>query len=149
MVRMIRRVHLSKDLLERGPVRLVIITLTSLIFYDVTLIVELLLSHRIEQSAHAVGFHKEGELEKIRGDHLKVIRAIRISRAVNACTCFLQRFEIIVIVVLRALKHHVLEKMSETRSADYLILRADVIPEVNRNDRRRCIAVHYHAEAVL
>ena len=67
--------------------------------------------------------------------HFPVVRPIGIGRTVERRARALQRLEVAVIVMLRALEHQVLEEMREARAAGLLVLRSDVIPEVDRNDR--------------
>ena len=50
--------------------------------------------------------------------------------------------------VLRALEHHVLEEVREAGAARLLVLRADVIPELQVHDRRRVILGQDHRQAV-
>src|SRR5713226_3279980 len=50
--------------------------------------------------------------------------------------------------VLRSRKEHVLEEMREAGAAAALILRADVIPEVDGHQRRGVILVENHPQAV-
>ena len=50
--------------------------------------------------------------------------------------------------VLRALEHHVLEEMREAGAARLLVLRADVIPELDVHDRRRLVLVQDDDQAV-
>ena len=67
---------------------------------------------------------------------------------VERATDFLKRFEVVVIKFLRALKHHVLEQVSEAGLARLFVLRADVVPDVNGDDRRRVILVQDHPQAI-
>ena len=50
--------------------------------------------------------------------------------------------------VLRALEHQVLEEVREAGAARLLVLRADVIPELQVHDRRRVILRQHHRQAV-
>ena len=47
-----------------------------------------------------------------------------------------------------ALEHQVLEEVREARSTRLLVLRADVVPDVDRDNRTVVILVHDHIEAV-
>jgi hypothetical protein len=51
-------------------------------------------------------------------------------------------------VVLRAVEHQVLEQVGEAGAARRLVLAADVVPEVDRDDRGLAVGVHDHAQAV-
>jgi len=46
----------------------------------------------------------------------------------------LQRAKVIVVVVLRSLEHHVFEQVGKTGLARPLVLRADVVPDVDGHD---------------
>ena len=56
--------------------------------------------------------------------------------------------EVAVVVVLRALEHQVLEQVREAGAARPLVLGADVIPDVDRDDRAVVILVDDHVEPV-
>ena len=60
----------------------------------------------------------------------------------------LERLEEFALVVLRALEHQVLEQVREAGAAGRLVLAADVVPDVDRDDRRLAVGVHDHAQAV-
>ena len=55
---------------------------------------------------------------------------------------------LVVAHVLRTGEQHVLEEMCESGPARPLVLRADVIPEVDGHQRRGVVLVENHAEAV-
>ena len=61
----------------------------------------------------------------------------------------LKGLEELVVVVLRALEHQVLEQVREAGLARDLVLGADVVPEVDRDDRRLAVGVHDHGQAVV
>jgi hypothetical protein len=50
--------------------------------------------------------------------------------------------------VCGALEHDVLEEMGEPGLADLLVLRADVVPDVDRDDRHEVVLGHDDAEPV-
>jgi MFS family permease len=52
------------------------------------------------------------------------------------------------VVVLRPFEHQVLEQVREAGAARTLVLRSDVIPDVDRDDRQRMILVDQDVEAV-
>jgi hypothetical protein len=52
------------------------------------------------------------------------------------------------VVVFGAFEHQMLEEMRETSAAGTLVLRADVVPEIDGNHRQPVIFVHDHVEAV-
>ena len=51
--------------------------------------------------------------------------------------------------VPRALEHDVLEEVGEAGLARDLVLGPDVVPEVDRDDRRQVVLGHDHAQAVV
>ena len=61
----------------------------------------------------------------------------------------LERLEEPVIVVLGALEHQMLEQVGKAGVAGALVLRADVIPEVDRDDRARVVFVEQEVQAVV
>jgi hypothetical protein len=106
-------------------------------------------SHRVEQVAHAVGFEKERELEGV-GRHVDpVVRAIVGRRAVvRAAGPLEQRIELARLHVARAHEHQMLEEMREPGAPGALARRADVIPDVDRDNRHAMVFVQDDVEAV-
>jgi hypothetical protein len=51
--------------------------------------------------------------------------------------------------MLGTFEHQVLEQMRETRASAPLVLRADVVPQIDRDDRNATILVHDDVEAVV
>src|SRR5689334_20484710 len=51
-------------------------------------------------------------------------------------------------MILRPLKHHVLEEVREPRPPAPLVLRADVIPDVDRDNRRLMVFMQNDGQAV-
>ena len=80
-VRMAFGEEVLEDLVEDEPARLVV-ALALLVLDDAALVIELALSDRAEQVAHAVGFHEQGPLERARRNRLEVIGAVEVGRAV-------------------------------------------------------------------
>jgi hypothetical protein len=50
--------------------------------------------------------------------------------------------------MLRALEHQVLEQMREAGSPGLLVLRTDVVPDVDGDDRTAAVLMEQHVEAV-
>ena len=50
--------------------------------------------------------------------------------------------------MLASAEHQVLEQVRKSGLAQLLVFRADVIPRVNRHDRRLVVLVHDHRQAV-
>ena len=115
-------------------VRLVF-SLALLVLHDAPLLVHLRGVDDAEQMAHAVRFHPQRDIKRSGGDVLEVIGAIVVRGAVlirraNA----LEGLEVVVVEVLAAVEHQVLEEMREPRPARPLVLRAHVVPDVHGND---------------
>ncbi len=114
--------------------------LPALVLHDVALRVELREIERVEQEAHAIGFEPQRRLEIVRRDGLVVRRPIVRGRAVVGAADALG--ELVVQAVGHVAgtgEHHVLEQVREAGAAGHLVLRADVIPDVDRDRRRRVI----------
>ena len=80
------------------------------------------------------------DLEVVRRNGLVVGRPIVGGRAVvRAADAFGELVVQAVRHVARAGEHHVLEQVREAGAARRLVLRADVIPDVHRDGRRRVI----------
>ena len=82
------------------------------------------------------------------GDVLPVVGAVGSGGAVQVCSGLLERVEVAVVVVTGALEHHVFEEVGKAGSAYFLILGADMVPDVDRHQRNRVVLVEYDIEAV-
>ena len=132
----------------RLPVRLVL-TLTFLVLHDTALFVEAGRVDGAKEVTHAVGLEPENAVE--RGDRhvLEIIRAVLVGRAVEVRGAErLDGLEVVVVVVLAAVEHEVLEQVREPGLAGLLVLRADVIPDVDGGDWRLVVLVNQKSEPV-
>jgi hypothetical protein len=50
--------------------------------------------------------------------------------------------------MLRSFEHQVLEEMRETGMPGMLVLRSDVVPDVDRHNRTRVILMEEHVESI-
>ena len=148
VVRMIRRKQRRQQRHRRQPVRPVLVVLPPLVQHDVALVRELRLGQRRQQVSHPIGFHPERELERAGRHDFPVVGAIGVGRSVERRARALQRLEIAAVVMLRALEHQVLEEVREAGLARPLVLRPDVIPEVDGHDRTRVVFVQQDVESV-
>ena len=82
------------------------------------------------------------------GHDLPVVGAVGVGRSVERGARLLQRMEVAAVVMLRALEHQVLEEVREAGTAGHLVLGADVVPDVDGDDRQRVIFVDEDVEAV-
>ncbi len=150
-VRVVGRVErLQQHLLHEasGPV---LRPLPALVLHHVPLVVERLLeAGAVQQKAHPIALQPEGQLELIGGDDLEVVGAILRSRAVDVGGAgLLQVLEVLVLAdVLRALKHHVLEQVGESRSSRNLVASADFVPDVDDDLGHPMVLVQDHLEAI-
>ena len=145
---MVWRIQRREDGHAGEAVRPVLVVLTTFVEDDFTLILEFRRGERRQQIAHAIGFHPEREIERVGGHDLPVIRAVGIRRSVQRSARFLERLEVPFVVVLRALEHQVLEEMRKARPPRLLVLRSDVIPDVDRYDRAVVVLMDENVEAI-
>ena len=145
---MVRRVQRGERRHAREPVRTILVVLPPLVQDDVTLVGELGFRQRGQKVAHTVGLEPQGKLHRARRHYLPVVRAIRVGGPVEQRARRLQRLEVPRVVMLGALEHQVLEQVREAGAARVLVLRADVVPDVDRHDRTRVVLVHEHRQAV-
>jgi hypothetical protein len=131
-----------------AAVRLVF-ALALFVLDDAALLVELGLSDGAEQEAHAVRFHEQRGIERGGRNILEVVGAVGIGGSVLVGDAnLLEGFEVFALVVFRTLEHQVLEQVREARPARRLVLGADVIPQVDRDDGRLAVGVNDDAQAV-
>ena len=137
------------QLVAAQAVRLVV-ALPLLVLDDATLHIQRVLRDRPGQIAHAIGFEEQRAVQR-RGRHrLEIIGAVETGGAVQVGRAdLLQRFEEVARRILAAVEHQMLEQVREAGLALRLVLRPDVIPHADRDDRRLAIGVDDHAQPVL
>jgi phage shock protein PspC (stress-responsive transcriptional regulator) len=135
---------------EEGLVVGLVLPLAFLVLNDAALLVELLLRHRTEQVAHAVRLHPQRHVEGRLRHHLEVVRPVLVGGSVHAGSAHaIERLEVVVVVVLAAVEHQVLEQVSEAGLAELHVGRPDVVPDVDRDDRGLVVLVHDQRQAVV
>ena len=101
---------------------------------------------------HAIRFEPERGLEQIARDRLVVERAVfaRLCRSDSKLPppARIDRHELPRRNVRRALEHHVLAQMREPRVTRLFVLRAEVIPHANADDRRRVVFVEDRDQSI-
>ena len=101
------------------------------------------------QRRHAIGFHPQHQRQVLRRhrlpEHGRVVVRVGVALPADARQ---HRRVLFGLDVLRALEHHVLEQMGKAGAAGLLVLRSDVIPELDVHDRRRMIGRQHDREAV-
>jgi hypothetical protein len=138
--------QLAKTLVSR-PVRLVVDAQPALLLYGLALVVELLL--RDHQRAHAIRFQEQRQFELVRGQRLEVQRQVAAGGAVHRAAVGEHLVEVLAVAdVVRALEHHVLEQMGEAGATGSFVARADVVGDVQCDDRGAVILDELHAQAV-
>ena len=92
---------------------------------------------------HPIRLHPKRNIQSGLGNVLKIIRPVFARGAVQIGGAnSLHGLEVVVVEVLAAVEHEVLEKVGKAALAGLLVFRADVIPHVDRHDRRFAILVH-------
>ena len=147
---MLGREEVGLELLLERAVRPVVVRPALLVLDDLALVVEVLLAERVEQGRHPVGLEPQGEVELVRRQGLEVVGPVEPGRAVHRAAGRLDEGDVLGLGdVARALEHDVLEQVGEARLARDLVLRADVVPEVDRDDRCEVILGDDDAQAVV
>jgi hypothetical protein len=150
VVWMLRREEVRLELLLERAVRAVVIGPALLVLDDLALVVEVLLAECVEQGRHPVGLEPEGQLELMRRERLVVVRPVEPGRAVHGPAGGLHERDVLGLGdVAGALEHDVLEEVGEARLALDLVLRADVVPEVDPDDGREVILGDDDPQAVV
>ena len=127
--------------------------LAPLVLDHVALVVELLLVGLVEQRRQTIGLDPQQRLEVGRRHGREVVGAVAAGGAVDAALAevgahLLDQREVLAGHVRRPLEHHVLEEVREAGAARRLVLRADVEPLVDVDDRQLAIDVQDQLQAV-
>jgi hypothetical protein len=150
VVRVLGREELGLELLLERAVRTVVVRPALLVLDHLTLVVEVLLAERVEQRRHAIRLEPERELELVRWQGLEVVGPVEPGRAVHRAAGSLDERDVLRLSdVSRALEHHVLEEVGEAGLARDLVLRADVVPEVDGDDRGQVVLGDDDPQAVV
>jgi hypothetical protein len=137
------------DVLPDPPIRLVV-TLAFFVLHHPALLVEFRLGDGAEEMAHAVGFQPQGAVQRVARHRLEIVGAVEPGGGIEIRGAeALQRAQVFTVVVLRALEHQVLEQVGKAGAATHFVLRADVVPDVDRDDRRLVVLVNDHGEPVV
>jgi len=62
-----------------------------------------------------------GKLKEFEGS-TGIVGPVRVCRTVDRRTYFLKRFEVIIVIILRPLEHHVFKEVCKTCPADHFVL---------------------------
>src|SRR5262249_22227782 len=120
-----------------------IVALALLVLNDAALRGQNLLVEVIKQMAHALALQHENHIEGAGRYGLEEIRAVIVRGAVEIGRADrLHLLEPALLVAVLAPKHQVLEEVREPSAAGRLVLRADVVPDVDGNDWRFVVLVN-------
>ena len=124
--------------------------LALLVLHHPALLVEPGLRDRPDHVAHAVGLQPEQVVQRVFRRVLEIVGAVLAGGAVHVGGAdLLGGLEKVVVEVLAAVEHQVLEQMGEPGLARFLVLRADVIPDVHGHDGRLVIFVDKQRQSVI
>ena len=133
---------------QRQAVGPVLVALAPLVHHHLALGLEPFRGQRGQQIAHAIRLHPQRPVQRARRHHLPVVGPVGVGGSVQLRAGLLQRREVALVVVLRSLEHQVLEEMREPGHAWPFVLRTDVVPDVDGDDRHAVVLVHDDVEAV-
>ena len=143
------RIRVLEDRQEDLAVGLVL-ALPLLVLDDAALLVEPCLIDGRPHVAHPVGFHPQRHVERSRRHDLEVVRPVLVRRPVHAGGADpVEGLEVVVVEVLAAVEHQVLEQVREAGLAGFLVAGADVVPDVDGHDRRLVVLVDDQAQSVV
>ncbi len=126
-----------------------ILALPLFVLNDAALQIESLFVDRGVKVAHAIGFGEQRVIDSGGRDVLEVVGPVLIGGAVEIGSAdLLHRFDVAAFHVLTAAEHEVLKKMGKAGFPGLLILRADVIPDIDGDDGRLVILVNQNSQAV-
>src|SRR5262245_4735034 len=116
-------IHSSGEDLADASIRLVVVTLASLVLHDIALCVELCEIQGVEQEAHAVGFQPKRGLQIVRRNVLEIVGSIIGGGTVVITAHTFRQFVMQTVRnMTRTSEHHVLEEMRKTSTPRHFIL---------------------------
>ena len=133
-----------------GQAERIIVALALFILHDAALQIELCLGDGAEHMPHAVGFEIQRQRQRRRGDIFEIIGAVEPGRAVEVggADAF-QRLDIATLVVFAAAEHQMFEQMRKAGATLGFVLRSDMIPDADRDDRSLAIGMDDDPQAIL
>ena len=100
--------------------------------------------------AHPVRLHPKQQVQRVLGRILEIIGPIFAGRAVQLGRAdFFHGLKVVVVEILAAIEHEMLEEVRESSFAGLLVFRADVIPNVHGHDGGFVVLVHDEREPVF
>ena len=140
VVGVVGRVHRLGDGQLGAAVGAVLVRLPPLVLHDLALLLELLVGDDVGERGQAIGLEPEERLQQIARPDLVVVRPVVAGGAVVvAAPALHDGVERRVGRVARAHEHQVLEQVREPGAAGRLVLRADVVPEIDGDERAAAV----------
>ena len=137
------------DLVEHQAAGLVV-ALPLLVLDDAALVIELFLRDRAEQIAHAIAFQPQRAFQRAGGDGFEIVGPVEIGRAVVIGRAhFLQVLEEVVGRIFRPVEHQVFEQVGKAGLALGFVLRPNIVPHRDADDRRLAVFVDDHGQSVV
>ncbi len=98
---------------------------------------------------HPIGFHPQREVQIVRRHPLEEVRTILGGGSVRVAADGLEGLEVLVVEMLAALEHQVLEEMGEAAATAALVGRADQVADLGGHHRQPVVFAQEHGEAVV
>jgi hypothetical protein len=137
---------------ERGhhAVGLVLEALAELVLDDLPLAIELVLRQAVDRERHAVALQPERQLELVRRHRLLEGGPVVLRVGVEVAPSFFHELCHVPALghVTRAQEHQMLEEVRQPGARRRVVLRAHVVPEVDRHRRRGVVRREQHLEPV-
>ena len=151
VVRMATGKQVVPERLLDNPVRLVLAPLPPLVTHHILLVGERRLVEHVEQITHAIAVYPQAQLQLVRWQGVEVVGAIEVRRSIRIGNAggFQQAVGHASWHVLGGGEHHVLEQVGESRAARLLIGGANVVPDVDRDQRQSPVFGKNDFEAVF
>ena len=115
--------------------------------HHVALVAEIFVVHF--QRAHAIGFEPQDAFQRVRRHGLEIIRDVVVRGAVEHAAGRIDQANVLHLPgVLRALEHHVLEKVREAAAAVRLEAKTNLVIDADGDEWRGTVGRRHHAQAV-
>ena len=137
----------SLDQLFRNRIRLVF-ALALLVLNHAALQIERFFTDG--EVSHAIGFGEQREIDRRLGDVFEVVGAVLLSGAVEVRSADLfHAFDVPALEIVAAAEHEVFKQVGEAGLTGLFILRAHVVPHVDRHNGRFVVFVDQNSQTVV
>ena len=127
-----------------------VIALLLLVLHHTALQVQNLLANRVVKVPHAVALRKQRIIQRRHRNIFKIVRAVFIRCAIQVGGANpLHRLDIAAGQMLTAAKHQMFKEVREPCLTGLLILRPNVVPNVQSHNRRLVVFVNNHSQSVI